>query len=414
MVYINIDGNDQNNVIPVSLNDTRNYQLSGYAGNDKLVGGAGHDKLLGGKGNDTMFGSGGNDIMIGFGGTGDRVPDAEFDQMTGGQGGDLFDLRDAIGAPGYVGGGDTLNPSQSSGFAVITDFKPSEGDRIQLAEFPAHYALRSVEWGQEFGNADNATTEDVALVYIGREQDQNDVVAVLQDVSTQFAKNPAGFLNNPDVFVFDPKYVHPQPGVIPLPPHSGHPGLQPNPGLPNVGQPGPQPNPGLPNPGLPPIEPPNLITGTRRADRLQGTERNDIILGLAQKDRLTGNGGNDSLIGGASKDLLSGGLGADRFLYANAKDGGDRIQDFSRQDGDRLAFTSGNFGRLNVGDLSADAFVVGKAAKDSGDRFIYNQRSGKLFYDADGTGSRGQVEIATLGNKPTLAASDILIVASPF
>ncbi|HEY9659528.1 MAG TPA: hypothetical protein V6C65_13805, partial [Allocoleopsis sp.] len=58
-------------------------------------------------------------------------------------------------------------------------------------------------------------------------------------------------------------------------------------------------------------------------------------------------------------------------------------------------------------------FVLGNKAKDGNDRFIYNQKKGTLFYDADGKGGVGQVQLATFDNKPGLRANDFLVVATP-
>lgn len=44
------------------------------------------------------------------------------------------------------------------------------------------------------------------------------------------------------------------------------------------------------------------------------------------------------------------------------------------------------------------------------DRFIYNQKTGALFFDIDGTGTTEQVQLATLTNKPLLTNGDIFAV----
>ncbi|HEY9663080.1 MAG TPA: hypothetical protein V6C65_31940, partial [Allocoleopsis sp.] len=49
----------------------------------------------------------------------------------------------------------------------------------------AHYELKPISWGQSFGNAGIA---DTAIVYVGANQDQYDVVGVLQDVSLTSAQ----------------------------------------------------------------------------------------------------------------------------------------------------------------------------------------------------------------------------------
>jgi len=50
-------------------------------------------------------------------------------------------------------------------------------------------------------------------------------------------------------------------------------------------------------------------------------------------------------------------------------------------------------------------------ANNAGTRIVYNQSSGELFYDADGSGSGAALKLAVLANHPTaLSADDFLIV----
>jgi Ca2+-binding RTX toxin-like protein len=46
--------------------------------------------------------------------------------------------------------------------------------------------------------------------------------------------------------------------------------------------------------------------------------------------------------------------------------------------------------------LQATAFTIGAAASTAQHRIIYNQATGALFYDADGTGAGAQVQFAKL------------------
>lgn len=190
-----ISGGDGNDFLD---GEAGNDTLDGGFGNDTLIGGQGNDVLRGGNGDDILDGGAGNDVLKSYGlfnSTGN-----EYDELTGGGGKDIFDLTDANGSVAYFND-DNLDASR--GFALIKDFKISEGDKIRLDGFAQHYRLESVAWGKDYGKADTANKIDVAIVYTGSNQNQySDVVAVLQDVSAQLVSNPAGYLNNPSVFQF--------------------------------------------------------------------------------------------------------------------------------------------------------------------------------------------------------------------
>jgi hypothetical protein len=51
------------------------------------------------------------------------------------------------------------------------------------------------------------------------------------------------------------------------------------------------------------------------------------------------------------------------------------------------------------------------AAADINTCFIYNSATGALFFDADGTGSTGQVQIATLSTGLAMTNADIFVFA---
>lgn len=154
----------------------------------------------------------------------------------------------------------------------------------------------------------------------------------------------------------------------------------------------------------------DLQTGTAALNGT-GNALDNALTGNDAVNVLTGNSGANRLDGGAGADTLAGGAGKDVFRFTAANQGGDTITDFAA--GDRLAFTARGFGGLRRGALSATAFeslASSSAATTAQTRFIYNQSQRALYYDADGTGARAAVRIATFGNTTGPSANSILIV----
>jgi len=137
--------------------------------------------------------------------------------------------------------------------------------------------------------------------------------------------------------------------------------------------------------------------------------------GNSLANSIRGGGGNDTLNGGAGSDRLWGGAGRDSFAFTTALGAGnvDTILDFSTAD-DTIRLENGIFRALTkTGTLSAQAFVIGTAAADSSDRILFDDRTGALFYDADGTGASAAIRFVTLdlaGLSGTLSASDFVVV----
>jgi cysteinyl-tRNA synthetase len=154
------------------------------------------------------------------------------------------------------------------------------------------------------------------------------------------------------------------------------------------------------------------VDGRGGNDKLYGGTGNDILLGGSGNDRLFGQSGNDRLYGGTGKDVLSGGAGADVFVF-NTKLGPtniDRITDF-RPGEDKIWLDDDIFTKAGkIGALAADAFYTGTKAHDADDRILYDRKTGKLFYDADGNGKIAPVEFADLAKGLALKASDFDII----
>jgi Ca2+-binding RTX toxin-like protein len=134
-----------------------------------------------------------------------------------------------------------------------------------------------------------------------------------------------------------------------------------------------------------------------------GTDGNDIFVGGRGQDRFYGKLGND---------VLKGGRGKDTFVFDTklGPSNTDTIRDFSVKD-DKIWLAKSVFRKAGAkGGLSSDAFWKGAKAHDSDDRIIYNQKTGILSYDADGSGSGKAVEIAVLTKQLKLTHASFFIV----
>lgn len=147
------------------------------------------------------------------------------------------------------------------------------------------------------------------------------------------------------------------------------------------------------------------LSGGRSANILDGGGGNDQLFGRDGADTLRGGDGNDFLDGGARKDVLTGGAGNDTFFFASAADGGDTITDFAT--GDHIALSADGFGIDSIEDFT---FILGGTATDATPTAIYDEATGRLSWDADGSGAGQAVVLATLTDGPTLTHDDFLIV----
>jgi len=160
-------------------------------------------------------------------------------------------------------------------------------------------------------------------------------------------------------------------------------------------------------------------TGNALNNVLVGNAASNHLHGGAGRDILIGGLGNDTLVGGFGNDQLTGGGGADRFVFMTAQQQVDTITDFVAIDDALVVSAKGfrsatdmNSSGLRVGAaIAATQFTLGSTAVDPLDRFIYNNQSGALFFDPDGTGARTATHLATLSTKPSITRSDIVVMA---
>ncbi|TMH26866.1 MAG: calcium-binding protein, partial [Betaproteobacteria bacterium] len=142
-----------------------------------------------------------------------------------------------------------------------------------------------------------------------------------------------------------------------------------------------------------------------------GSYGGDLLIGGAGSENLDGYAGDDTITGGAGNDTLTGGDGADHFVFsavpgdANA----DLITDFTGMDRIHLDATVmmalGAGGQMSSMDARFYAAAGATGGHDADDRVVYDTASGKLYYDADGSGSGTAQLVATLQSTPVLAGT---------
>ena len=140
--------------------------------------------------------------------------------------------------------------------------------------------------------------------------------------------------------------------------------------------------------------------------------KNLSFRGGKKAETFEGDSGHDYLNGGLGNDTLTGREGQDTFAFSTklgAKNV-DQITDFQHAD-DSIKLSKAVFGKIQKGMLSKDAFHIGSKAHDKSDRIIYNEKTGALSYDADGSGTKyAAVKFAQLKAKTLLQADDFFVV----
>ena len=152
------------------------------------------------------------------------------------------------------------------------------------------------------------------------------------------------------------------------------------------------------------------VIGSDGDDNLTGNSGNNSLTGRDGNDALNGGAGDDFLTGSTGADTLTGGDGSDQFVYLNPSEGGDTIADFAVGT-DKIAVVSAGFAvGLPVGELPESRLAIGSVATGIDQRFVFDESSSELFFDADGSGNSPQQLIATLDGVSNLNAGDIVLL----
>ena len=147
---------------------------------------------------------------------------------------------------------------------------------------------------------------------------------------------------------------------------------------------------------------------------IAGNQGNNTLLGLAGDDFIEGSAGDDRLSGGEGKDILYGGVGRDTFLLdaAPVLSNRDYIEDF-QPGSDKIEISRTAYGAFSDGTPGALAdtdIAFGNRASTASQHLIYNNATGRLYYDADGNGSAEAVLVAIFKNNPELTLADFVLV----
>ncbi|MDO5619961.1 MAG: G8 domain-containing protein [Paracoccus sp. (in: a-proteobacteria)] len=393
-------GRDGNDSLYGGLGDDVLY---GHAGNDLLHGDDGNDRLYGGAGNDTLRGDNGNDMLNGESGDDLLYGGAGNDLLNGGAGNDRLygdtgdDKLHGGGGNDTLDGGsgnDTLHGNQGNDL-----LRGGDGNDGLWGE-DGHDTLRG-DAGNDtlFGGAGNdwlygGSGHDVLNGGTGHDRlwgdDGNDTLRGGGGNDTLY-----GGIGNDQLFGdADNDLLYGDDGDDRLWGGLGNDTLHGGNGNDSLFG-------GVGN---------DWLHGGNGNDALSGDAGDDRLWGGSGNDTLRGGGGNDTLYGGAGSDVLIGGAGADVFVIDTRPYGSvDSIRDFApNEDTIWLAqsiFTGLRGGALDVGFRSNTTGV----AQSGADRIIYDSRSGRLYYDEDGTGSAARVHFATLSRGLNLDGDDFFV-----
>jgi Ca2+-binding RTX toxin-like protein len=147
-------------------------------------------------------------------------------------------------------------------------------------------------------------------------------------------------------------------------------------------------------------------------ENVYATNYDDVLVGNGSRNILYSYGGNDILDGGAGNDALRGGAGEDTFVFSTTLGAGnvDSISDFNSAD-DTIQLDSSVFAGLEAGALDATEFLSNDTgiAETAEQHIIYDNVSGNLYFDSDGSGAAESVLFATLSAGLVLDENDFIL-----
>lgn len=347
-------GNGSDVIYGVEGNDS----IDGGTGKDLIFGGVGADTLLGASGDDSIFGGAGNDIILG--GEGRNI-------LSGGAGSDKLDGGST--ADVISGGGDNDTIAGGGGNDTLAGDDGADILGGSLGDDALFGGIGNDTLDAGLGNdlIDGGSGLDTAL-FVG-------ATSVTVNLTMQAWQNTG--------YGYDQLI-----GIENITSGSGNDQL--------IGN---------------SVE--NVLIGNAGSDTLFGGSGDDFLFGGTGNDSVNGGAGKDMLTGGDGIDTLIGSGGADNFVFASTlgPSNMDIIRDFCVAE-DKILLDHLVFSGLTNGVLSSASFVANMIgmATDGLDRIIYETDTGKLFFDPDGTGSRGQVLFAIVTPGLAMSGADFLVI----
>jgi Ca2+-binding RTX toxin-like protein len=369
--------------------------INGTAGNDSLVGGDGNETINGFGGNDTLDGREGADLLLGGDGA-DVLRDFEnsfddppvIDTLDGGLGNDTYDLRsdpfsDRDTVLRDAGGVDTVLVNHSmtlpGGFENLEVWEGTSGTGNGLDN-----VIRTMTNEPRFYLVDGADGDDTLIG--GGDHDEFRFQAGSGNYGDDVVEGGGGDLSDTLNFFGARSAIVADMAA----------------GLVRGG--------GIGGSGSVQFTGIEEIFGGAFADRLTGG---------AGADTLFGGGGSDTLNGAGGNDQLEGSDGSDHYVFSSAPGAAnaDEILSFGFDGADKIVLDAsampalGASGQFAAGDARFFAGDGASSGQDGSDRVVYDTASGRLWYDADGSGGAAAQLIAQLvsGDTPTLFATDIIV-----
>lgn len=322
-------------------------------GDDVFIGSRAGDFVEGGDGDDVLSGGGGNDLLAGDGGN---------DIMDGGSGNDVFRVADWFGADTYRGGSGT-DTIQFTGGAITASFTADAASEVEVLRFVGH-DLIGTDGDDEFDLSGIITILNGRTIWLNDGDDSFIGARTSDDIHGGDGNDRLYTGTGNDVIEGgngnddldggsgnDIFRVQGDFGIDTIQGGSGQDSLQ------IVAAAGTsrlmlntaasveqlafagQDLIGTDGNDLFDLSGVATITGGRTIWLNAGT---DVFIGSRDADDVHGGTGDDALKGGTGADILNGGSGSDRFIYQAIADstlaagGRDRIDGFSRVDGDRI------------------------------------------------------------------------------